>query len=339
MKFNLSVKSLKISADLVRLIGEIDEFKGAWKAYGNLAPERLTALKRVATIESVGSSNRIEGNTLTDKEVANLLDNISVQGLCSRDEQEVAGYATVMKLIFDNWEEMPITENVIKQLHKEMLDFCDFAIHHRGEYKKVENSVAAFEAGQMVGIVFRTAPPFETPELMKELVEWYQNETERRQIPQLILIGIFLVTFLAIHPFEDGNGRLSRVLTTLMMLRAGYGFLPYCSLESVIEESKQGYYAALRLTQKTLDSDSPDWEPWLKYFLKSLTWQKNRLEKKIEKEHLLRTVPQLSLQILEFARDRQTFRMADVEAFTKASRSTLRLHLLRLVKDEYLIQM
>ncbi|MFN2229023.1 MAG: Fic family protein, partial [Anaerolineae bacterium] len=280
----LQTSTLRITPEMLSLVAEIDEFKGAWRALGTLAPERLSALRRVATIESIGSSTRIEGSRLSDREVERLLANLEIKAFASRDEQEVAGYADVMETVFASWAEITVTENHIKQLHRDLLRYSDKDQRHRGEYKTASNSVAAFDAeGKQVGVVFETASPFETPRLMAELVTWF-DQARQGELHPLIAIGMFVVVFLAIHPFQDGNGRLSRVLTTLLLLRAGYSYVSYSSLESVIEQSKEGYYLALRRTQGTLRAESPDWVPWLTYFLKALQRQMRRLREKVERE-------------------------------------------------------
>ena len=330
--------SLTITPELLNLIAEIDEFKGSWKTLGSLAPERLSALRRVATIESVGSSTRIEGSRLSDREVENLLSNIAIKSFSTRDEQEVAGYADTMEQIFHSWEYIPLTENYVRQLHRDLLRYSDKDERHRGSYKYSSNSVAAFdENGQQIGIVFETATPFDTPRLMTELIEWTNATLETKALHPLLVIGIFTVAFLAIHPFQDGNGRLSRILTALLLLRCGYAYTPYSSLESVIENSKQGYYLALRQTQQTIRTDSPNWQPWLVFFLRALQQQMWRLKKKIEREHLVLTeLPSLSLQILEFAREHGRVTMGEIINLTGANRNTAKIHLRRLVEGNFL---
>jgi hypothetical protein len=215
--------TLNVTQEILRLIAEIDEFKGAWRALGTLAPERLSALRRVATIESIGSSTRIEGSKLTDRQVEALLANLEIKSFATRDEQEVAGYAETMELIFRSWQEITLTENHIKQLHRDLLSHSEKDEHHRGEYKTQPNNVVAWnDAGEQVGIVFETAAPFNTPRLMAEIVDWTREALDTREIHPLLAIAVFVVVFLEIHPFQDGNGRLSRILTTLLLLRSGY---------------------------------------------------------------------------------------------------------------------
>ena len=337
--------TLQITSEVLGLVARIDEFKGAWRALGTLAPDRLSALRRVATIESIGSSTRIEGSKLSDREVERLLSNLAIKKFDSRDEQEVAGYAELMDLIFRAWEDISFTENHVKQLHQILLQYSQKDEWHRGGYKTNSNSVAAFdENGQQIGIVFETATPFDTPRLMAELVQWTNDERGNSDksgaaLHPLLIIGIFVVVFLEIHPFQDGNGRLSRVLTTLLLLQAGYAYVPYSSLESVIEASKEGYYLALRQTQGTIRSDAPNWQPWLLFFLRSLAEQVRRLEKKVEREKIvLAALPALSLQIVEFAREHGRITMAEAIKLTGASRNTLKQHLRDLVERKHLEQ-
>jgi len=332
--------TLQITPEILSLIARIDEFKGAWRALGTLAPERLSALRRVATIESIGSSTRIEGSRLTDRDVEKLLSSLAIQSFETRDEQEVAGYAELMDLVFSSWQDIPFNENHLKQLHQILLRHSEKDARHRGQYKTHTNSVAAFdENGVQIGIVFETASPFDTPRLMTELVTWVSEERDKAALHPLLIIAIFVVVFLEIHPFQDGNGRLSRALTTLLLLQAGYAYVPYSSLESVIELNKEAYYLALRQTQGTIRADAPDWQPWLVFFLRSLAEQVRRLEKKVEREKtVLATLPELSLQIVELARERGRVTIGDAIKVTGVSRNTLKQHFRNLVEHGHLNQ-
>lgn len=329
----LRTECLQITPEVLRLIARIDEFKGAWRALGTLAPDRLSALRRVATIESIGSSTRIEGSKLSDREVEKLLSNLEIKSFGSRDEQEVAGYAELMDLVFISWQDIPFNENHIQQLHQTLLCHSDKDERHRGRYKTHTNSVAAFdENGKQIGIVFETASPFDTPRLMAELVGWVSQERDKALLHPLLVISCFVVVFLEINPYQDGNGRLSRVLTTLLLLQAGYAYVAYSSLESVIEANKEAYYLALRHTQGTLRTEAPDWQPWLVFFLRSLAEQVRRLERKVERERIvLAAMPELSLQIIEFAREHGRITMSDAIRLTGASRNTLKQHFRNLV--------
>jgi len=338
--FMFCTDTILISPEILRLIARIDEFKGAWRALGTLAPDRLTALRRVATIESIGSSTRIEGSKLTDREVEKLLSNLAIQTFETRDEQEVAGYAELMDLVFNSWRDIPFNENHVKQLHQLLLRHSEKDARHRGQYKTHSNSVAAFdENGDQIGIVFETATPFDAPRLMAELVAWVNDERDKAQLHPLLIVAIFVVVFLEIHPFQDGNGRLSRVLTTLLLIQSGYTYVPYSSLESVIELNKEAYYLALRQTQGSIRTDAPNWQPWLVFFLRSLAEQVRRLEKKIEREKIvLAALPDSSLQIVEFIREHGRITIGEAIKLTGVSRNTLKQHFRKLVEHSHLNQ-
>jgi Fic family protein len=171
---------------------------------------------------------------------------------------------------------------------RDLYDFSNI-FYDLGEYKKFANSVQAFDVdGNSLGVIFETTSAFDTPRQMTEIVTGTADRLISPVIHPLLTIGIFIVTFLAIHPFQDGNGRLSRILTTLLLLKAGYGYVPYSSIESIIEESKEGYYLALRQTQCTLNREQqPNWEPWLLFFMRVLQRQKNRLQTKLDNERIM----------------------------------------------------
>jgi Fic family protein len=330
-------RHVTLASDLLRLVGDIDEFKGAWKALRSLAPDRLETLRRIATVESVGASTRIEGARLTDREVDLLLSNLDLGSFESRDEQEVAGYAEATTLVFDSWRDIPLSENHIKQLHGTLLRFSPQEEHHRGHYKKISNNVEAFdERGRSVGIIFETASPFDTPRLMEELVAWTREELDGKSHHPLMVIAVFIVRFLAIHPFQDGNGRLARVLTNLLLLRSGYTYMPYSSLERVVEQNREQYYRALRSAQGTLDRDEARLTDWLRFFLLCLVEQKNSLSEKMRRERLMSSLSALDEELLQLARQHGRLTLTGASRLTKANRNTLKLHLRQLVQSGHL---
>lgn len=336
----ISSSDIKITPEILSLITELDQFKGAWGLFSQLTPEKLNSLKKVATIESIGSSTRIEGAKLSDKEVEILLSKIKKRSFKSRDEQEVAGYAYVCEEIFSSYESIPFTENVIKQLHGWLLKYSQKDDRHRGEYKKFPNHVEAFDSnGKSLGIVFETSTPFKTPREMEELVNWTKRAFEEKLLHPLLIIGVFIVIFLSIHPFQDGNGRLSRILTTLLLLKHDYAYVMYSSLESIIEGNKENYYLALRRTQQSLKKNKPDFNTWLLFFLHSLQKQKKLLEEKIirEKEILL-YLPELSGEILTLIKKHGRLTISELEPMTKANRNTIKKHLSSLVQSSKLTQ-
>ena len=327
---------LALGSDLVKLIAEIDEFKGRWEALKTLSPDRLDALRKVATIESVGSSTRIEGAKLTDRQVETLLANIEMRSFATRDEQEVAGYAEAMDLVFESYEDLHLTENHVRQLHQTLLRHSTKDERHRGSYKTLPNDVVAYDAeGREIGVVFETASPFDTPREVEELIAWTRKAIAEEAHHPLLIIAVFVVVFLAIHPFQDGNGRLSRVLTTLLLLRARYAYVPFASLERVIEENKDFYYRALRRTQTTLKSEAPDWQPWTGFFLRCLKKQKDSLAVRLEREPASAghddDLPRLAVQVLKELRAHEGLTIAELEGLTGANRNTLKVRLRELV--------
>jgi Fic family protein len=331
----------QIPSDMVTAIAEIDEFKGQWSALRNLAPDRLSLLRNVATIASVGSSTRIEGAKLSDAAIEELLSSIHRHIFKSRDEEEVAGYADAMNLVFDSYADITITENHIKQLHKTLLKYSSKDVRHAGAYKKHPNNVEAFDAsGKSIGVIFKTVSPFQTPFSMTSLVKWYNQELIDKTHHPLLVIGAFTVHFLAIHPFQDGNGRLSRILTTLMLLRHGYLYVPYCSLESIVEENKDRYYLSLRKAQNTFATDHSGLEEWLRFFLLTLKKQKNILKDKVAKEVSLSVgnLSALSSKIAELVGERGKLTISEIVALSGANRNTVKKHLKILVEERLLRQ-
>lgn len=321
--------------EMLRLIASIDEFKGEWRAVESIKPGRLPSLRRVATIESIGSSTRIEGAKLSDREIENLLGGLKTESFGSRDEQEVAGYAHVMETIQASWSEMAVTGNIVQQLHRDLLRYSTKDERHRGGWKSLPNHVVAVGPdGKQIGVVFETASPFDTPGLMEELFAWQAKEERDPTLHPLLRIAVFVVVFLAIHPFQDGNGRLSRILNNLLLLQSGYSFATYSSLESVIEHNKEAYYLALRRTQTTLRADAVEWDPWILFFLRSVQSQIDRLRANLDvigapEEH--RDLSPLAERLAVLLIERGTLTVADAAAATGTNRNTIKDKLAELV--------
>jgi Fic family protein len=234
-----------------------------------------------------------------------------------------------MDLVFESWRELELRESHLKQLHRELLRFSSKDERHRGEWKALPNHLEAFDPdGRSLGIVFETTSPFETPRQMDALLASAREELAAGRHHRLLVIGTFVVQFLAIHPFQDGNGRLSRALTTLLLLRAGFSFVPFASLERVIEENKDGYYRALRHAQ----TDDMKLGEWLTFFLRCLVAQKNVLAKRVERERMLTSLTPLEEQVLRLTRERGRLALAEAVLLTGANRNTLKRTLSVLVE-------
>lgn len=265
-KFNLRLQN--IPQEIWLKITQIDSLRGKWEGSTKLSPHILGRLKQSVLITSTGASTRIEGAKLSDLEVEKMLRGISIQKMDNRDEQEVRGYYELLQNVFNSWESLSFNENLIKHFHKELLKYVEKDVFHRGEYKKKENAVLMVnDAGESVGVLFETTKAYLTQKEMNELVDWTKTVFEQKKLHPLLIIANFLVEFLSIHPFEDGNGRLSRILTNLLLLQQGYVYMPYLSHEKIIEDNKPEYYLALRRSQKTMRTKKPDILSWINFFL------------------------------------------------------------------------
>ncbi len=274
-KFNTNQQILK-------LIGHIDGFKGKWNIAEKQENIYLKELRKIATIESIGSSTRIEGATLSDKEVQELLNDIKITKLKSRDEQEVVGYYEVLELIYENYKDIPLTESYVKQFHQLLLKYSNKDKRHRGGYKHLPNKVVANYPNGEQRVIFATTEPALVAGEMTELIEWTNKQLKEETIHPLIIIGSFIYDFLSIHPFQDGNGRLSRLLTTLCLLQNDYLFIQYISFENHIEQNKKEYYEALMTGQKNRGTKAELIDTWLIFFLNSLSILTQKLEQKYE---------------------------------------------------------
>ena len=260
-------------SSLLSKIAKIEEFKGWWKGTAKLSPQVLGRLKKSIVVTSTGASTRIEGSQLRDQDVERLLKGLSVSKLKDRDSQEVAGYAEVIQLVFDSYRGMGFSEGVILQLHGMLLHYSEKDKHRRGHYKSAPNRVVAFDKEGTENVLFETTPPHLTPLEMRELVEWTKSALKSDDYHPILVIALFILEFLAIHPFHDGNGRLSRILTNLLLGQAGYTYIPYASLEKIIEDHKVEYYLALRSGQKNIKASSSDASKWLHFFVDSMLRQ------------------------------------------------------------------
>lgn len=257
-----------LPASLWQKIAQIDELKGQWIGGVRLGPQVLGRLKKSVLVTSTGASTRIEGAMLSDEDVERLMRGIDIQQFSDRDIQEVQGYYELLNNVFDSWDRLRFTEGLIKHFHRDLLKYVDKDTQHHGDYKKQDNQVHMIdEAGQSTGILFDTTPAYLTPKEMQELVEWTQIAFNNQSFHPLLIIANFLVQFLQIHPFQDGNGRMSRILTNLLMLQAGYAYMPYVSHEKIVEDNKPEYYLALRQSQKTFKTGQESIVSWLEFFL------------------------------------------------------------------------
>ena len=290
-----------VPSDVLSKIARIDEIKGRWIGGLQLNPQALGRLKRSVLVTSTGSSTRIEGAGLSDKEVERLMMGVKAQKFSDRDSQEVKGYFDLLQNVFDSWKTIKLSENTVKHFHNELVKHVDKDQRHRGNYKKVENAVEMFDHnGKSLGVVFRPTKAYLTSKEMQELMEWTETAFAEKKYHPLLIIGNFLVEFLKIHPFQDGNGRLSRILTNLLLLKEGYLFVPYVSHEKLIEDNKNDYYLALRQSQNTFGKKKEDVFPWLNFFLDVLLEQSEMAIKLLESEDVEKLLSPKQLAVWDY---------------------------------------
>ena len=317
---------------------QIDELKGRWIAGAKLNPAVLGRLKRSVLVTSTGASTRIEGAKLSDEDIEKLMRGISIQKFTDRDKQEVQGYYELLQNVFEAWQTIRFTEGTIKHFHKELLKHVEKDRLHRGEYKRTENKVHMIDAaGKSVGILFDTTPAYLTPKEMQELVEAVQNAFKEKKYHPLLIIGNFLVDILLIHPFADGNGRISRILTNLLLLQHGYVYVPYVSHEKLIEDNKPDYYMALRKSQQTMRSKKPDITPWLEFFLSVVHTQATAAIELLSAENIDKILSPKQIAVWQYLQKVEEVTPGEISKHAKVARPTVNQvldKLLRLKKIE-----
>ena len=316
-------------------IAKIDEIKGRWTGGLRLSPQILGRLKKSVLVTSSGASTRIEGAKLSDEEVESLIQGVKPGKWESRDEQEVRGYYELLNNVFDTWRTLSFSESAIKHFHKELLKYVEKDERHRGEYKRGENSVKMFDAeGKEIGVVFETTPAYLTPKKMQELVSFTLTALEEKKTHPLLVIGNFIVEFLRIHPFQDGNGRLSRILTNLLFLKKDYAYVLYVSHEKLIEDNKENYYMALRRSQKSFGTDNENIAPWLDFFLTMLLKQSEMALELMESEQVEKLLSPKQLAIWEYIQSVTEATPSEIAEKTGVARPTVNQALTRLLKME-----
>jgi len=322
-----------LSSEVWSKLRQIDELKGQWIAGTQLSPQVLGRLKWSTLITSTGASTRIEGAKLSDEDIEKMMRGIGIQKFTDRDTQEVQGYYELLENVFDSWKSLTFSESSIKHFHGELLKYVEKDQTHRGDYKKQENKVHMVnEAGESVAVLFDTTPAYLTPKEMQELVEWTQKTLAERKYHPLIVIGNFLVEFLQIHPFQDGNGRLSRVLTNLLLLKEGYLYVPYVSHEKLVEDNKPDYYVALRRSQKTFKSAHEDIVPWLDFFFGVLLKQAHLAVALLSKENIEKLLSPKQLAVWRFLKEIESASPGEIAKTAGVARRTVNQALDKLLR-------
>ena len=276
----MKINNLQLDLDmaLVSGIAKIDRFDAAWANLEKREGDSLKQLKSIATVQSVGASTRIEGSQMTDDEVEVFINQIEMSSFTERDQQEVAGYFETLDTITEHFGTIEISENQIMGLHSLLLKYGEKDAWHRGKFKQVSNSVEANLADGTKQVIFKTSEPgLHTQDDMIRLFEWYR--TDKETLP-LIKAALFVYEFLSIHPFQDGNGRLSRLLGSLLLLKSGYSWIQYISFEKEIENRKSAYYKVLIDTQRNRPGENVT--EWLRFLLSCLSHIQENLLLKLD---------------------------------------------------------
>ncbi len=339
----LNLSKIIITPEILSLVSEIDEFKGAWQLHGRMAPERLKTLGLAAKIESIGASTRLDGSKLLDSDIAQLLPNS--EKYSSQDERDAFAYAVAYEGLIQKGHTLPFSEVCIKQLY-DWLTHADENQDDLTKEKSLSQTDEAFDAPwKNLNItfaktkLFATTTPFEMPEKLTEIVFWTETQLAQKTIHPLLIVGVFMAVFLNLRPFHEIDGRLSRILIMFLLLKAGYVYVPYSSFERIVERNKEYYQLALDRTCESIQSNTPDFDIWLTFFLKIMQTQKRNLEHKVSRDNKHREhLSELDNQILEAISTHEKLSIMKIGNLTGANRNTLKKHLAFLVDQSYIVR-
>jgi len=319
---------------LIEAISLPDRFDASWAAIEKREGKGLKQLKSIATVRSVGASTRIEGAMMSDEEVKVLIEKISIAKLEDRDSQEVAGYFEVLDLVSESYPDMDITESTIKNLHNILMKHSAKDAWHKGNYKQHSNAVEATRPDGSKQIVFETTPPgFPTDEAMRKLVDWWHADTETQAI---VKCAIFCYDFVSIHPFQDGNGRMSRLLATLLLLKKGYQWIQYVSFEHEIESRKSEYYRELMEAQGQRPGE--DVYNWTLFFLDCLNKITQQLMQKLAGQGSTANLGQKEKSIYQFIENHPGSRSGEIAEKLGILSPTVKKILAALVKSKLIVK-
>jgi Fic family protein len=331
LKFDYRIKSPE--PHIVALLAEIDGIRGEFKSGLRMTPQAVTTLRKSVIITSAGASTRIEGAKLNDREVEKIMQGLTVSKFADRDSQEVQGYLETLQNVFESYKTLPPRQGVIGLLHRELLKYSTKDELHRGIYKREENTVGIKdENGAVVKILFETTPAWLVQKEMTELVDWTHEALEQNRFLPLLIIANFIVEFLKIHPFQDGNGRLSRVLTNLLLLRSGYQFVQYVSHEQLVEKRKDEYYLALRKSKETFKTDHDTISPWLNFFFSVVKEQATKALAYLEEEKIEDTLSPKHYEVWKYISSVGEVNVSEIAKETQIALGTVKQAIERLLE-------
>ncbi len=331
---NFDQRLRDIPDEIWSIITQIDQLQGQWIAGAKLSPQVLGRLKKSVLITSTGASTRIEGARLSDEDIEKMMRGINIQKFTDRDKQEVQGYYELLENVFNSWKTLRFNEGTVKHFHSELLKYVDKDQEHKGDYKKQENKVHMInETGESVGVLFDTTLAYLTPKEMLELIEWTNEALEENKYHTLLIVANFIVEFLKIHPFQDGNGRVSRILTNLLLLKEGYEYMPYVSHEKLVEDNKPDYYVALSKSQKTIGSKKEDITPWLEFFFTLFLEQSKMAVDLLSKENVEKLLTLKQMAVFQYLQEtNEPATPMEIAKQTKVAKPTVRQALDKLMR-------
>lgn len=326
-------KRIHLTPEILRKISCIEELKGLWRGSAKLSPHILKQLKASVIITSTGASTRIEGAQMSDEQVARLIRGLKSRPPKGRDAEEVAGYADLVGRIFDNYKTLKLTEGQILQFHEILLHFSSKDQGQKGKYKSTDNIVVARGRDGEEVVLFRPTPPYLVKKEMDDALFWTNTALKNKELHPILIIANFIFEFLAIHPFHDGNGRLSRALTNLLLLQSGYAYIPYVSLEEIIEDRREAYYLSLRGAQHHHKTEQEDIMTWVLFLLDALMTQAEAARNLVERNEPEQILSERQLQVLRLFDIHQTLAPKDIRNLLKgqAPMPTIKQSLARLV--------
>jgi len=326
--------SLELTMKLINKVSEVNGFNGTWAPIEKREGQTLKQLKAIATVRSVGASTRIEGSKMTDAEVEVLLEKLTISKLEERDQQEVVGYFKALDTISESYKDILISEGDLKNLHKKLMEYGEKDAWHRGNYKQLSNAVEANHPDGTKQIIFKTAEPgLPTEEAMQRMLEWYHSDMETNAV---LKVALFVYEFLSIHPFQDGNGRLSRLLATLLLLRHGYSWIEFVSFEHEIENRKAEYYKVLMQTQQQRPGEKVD--EWVFFFLDCLLNIQSQLLNKVKTTNSAMLLAPREKNILSFIENHPGSKSSEIAEKLDIPLSTVKKMLTTMVENKTILK-
>jgi Fic family protein len=333
----IDLSTLIITFDILSLVSEIDEFKGEWNCAEPLTSESRDTLMKIAMAEGAGASSRLEGGLIADNK-ALMINNSSYQKFTNAEERYVAGYISVSEHIFRDYADLSFSMDTITQFHRDLYQFSISGSYHgvRSPTALVQTDLITDEYTEEE-MDSTASMEKETFGMLEELISWVNKANSQKTIHPLLITAVFTAVFLNIKPFKGGNNTLSNILCYFLLIKAGYRYMPYCSLDSLIEQSENVYYRAFAQTAESLNLKKVNWQPGVIVFLKTLQKHKQKLKLNLErKETQINRLPDHLLQLLDLVKAKGRITISEASMLTRSNPTQIRRYLDVLVTGHHL---